>query len=424
LDRTWGQDHLNHDVCDYLAAGVDPNVSARAAALGINSTNASWETVLDTFLDAMDAENPDFVMVAGDMFGGRWTYDGLPEGDNWSVFSDGQGLFGPIFSGSSDPGRTLAVENARVELTADTYYPQWLDRFTDDGRSMGTVLAAVGDHEVGDDLPWDLDPLGLDVVPTYRAKFSEHIVDPIVNNGTVYSQPSSGQHADSAYSVKHKNMMVITLDVFKQETDGSITATVDGDQLDWVEDQIDDAKADPNIDHIIVQGHTPIKAPVPARNSSELLLEDGTNSAIWQLMDQEGVDFYFAGEVHDVSVRQDGSQSSLLQVVHGAAYGHESLQSVNYLVGTVDGDRIDLEIKSIGMTPSGGSLYQPGTDIHIKDNLELDIITGFESMGTITVDKSTGTPVFSNASGVFDEEDNPVAGPTYHTMTSTGSWGG
>ena len=393
-------DFLNADVMDMTGLGTNPNPAL------YNSINASWESAMSQYLTQIASENPDFVMVAGDLSMQRWTLDAYNEG-----------VFGPKVGTPAYPVLDQATEIARVELASDTMYSQYNARFASHG--LNTVYAAVGDHELGDDEMWvdnnpdrvpdeaNFLPISRGNIPTLRDKFNEYFVQPNVTAGKIYSQPASGQHSGSAYAVKHNNVMMITVDVFKQNnTDGDVDATIDGEQLNWLNQTLADAENDPTIDHVIVQGHTPVlgNGTLPARNSSKLYLDDGENSAFWNALSAGKADLYFAGEVHDVSVRQQDTDP-LLQVVHGAAWGFTGIPTINYLVGTVDGDTLTLEIKSTTLTASGNPLYQASNVTGVRESVVLG--STWSTLGTVTIDNSGAVPGYSNQTGVFSSIQNP-----------------
>jgi hypothetical protein len=393
-------DFLNADVMDITGSAYHHGT--------FNSTNASWETAIGSFLDRVAAENPDFVMVAGDLSMQRWTQDAYT-----------QGVFGPKVGTAAYPNLTLATEIDRVKLASDIMYGQWNQRFT--SRGLTTVLPTIGDHELGDDQMWEnynpdrvpdestFLPISRGVIPTLRNKFTEHFVNPLQTAGKIHSAPASGEHAGTAYAVKHNNTLIVTIDAFEQKADGDVDAqmTAGSAQHAWLQSVLDSAKTDPTIDHVIVQGHTPvIGSNLPNRNSSRIYLEDGQSSPFWTTLAQRDADLYFAGEVHDISVRQIGN-SPLLQVVHGAAWGFSGIPTVNYLVGEVDGDRMTLEIKETTLATSGGSLFQASGVTSVKETIALG--TTWTSRGTVTIDKSLGYTRYLNTSGVFSGVNQPTA---------------
>jgi hypothetical protein len=405
-------DWLNADLGDLSSL---PNYQ------GDNSTTPSWETAIDSVMGSIQAENPDFVMVAGDMTMARWIQDGLPT-------IGGQGLFGPTLGSNGYNQLDLATENQRVRNASELYYNAWNKRFTDRGM---VAYTAIGDHELGDDSPtWNTQSstfngntvqwgnLGRETISTYRDTYAEYFVDPIRNGdtgrlaqGSTFIQgPSSGQHASSAYAIKHNNTLMVSIDVFKQPTaqDRPII-TVDGDQLTWLDQTLAAANLDSSIDHIIVQGHTPVLMPVNARNSGQLKVEDAENSALWQTLKTHNVDMYLSGEVHDITVNQN-SDESLIQIVHGGFMGFDDsiIDSQTYLVGQVYSDRMELTLKELGVDANGGNLFQPGNPgTKLRENIILDP-NGFQDVGQVTISTVDGRTRFLGATGAFAGLINPI----------------
>jgi hypothetical protein len=96
---------------------------------------------------------------------------------------------------------------------------------------------------------------------------------------------------------------------------------------------------DDGVRWIVVQGHTPILAPVRERSSSGLMYEGGTSSRLWRTFRSFGVDLYLCGEVHDVTaVRSDG----ILQISHGGLF---QFALTNFLVADVHHDRIEMTVR-------------------------------------------------------------------------------
>ena len=400
-------DFLNVDVGDLTTlSATNGNNPSNASG---NSTSASWESSIDTYLDAIAGESPDFVAVAGDLVMARWFQDAYFDGVFEQKFAS---------QADRDANTTVAIERRRIENATDFYYDAWLGRF--DSRGLPTYVA-VGDHELGDDPSW-VDPFGRQTIETYRDRFGSHFVDPVVSgtpgNGrlaagsTLYSRPTSGQHAGTAYAIQHHNALLVTVDVFKNSgaaTGNPISVTVADEQLAWLDATLRAAANDASIDHIIVQGHTPVLTPVNNRVSSSLTLDGGEDSDFWGLLQQHGADAYLAGEVHDITVTQDRAAPGLLQIAHGGILGFEQADTISYLVGTVDGPAITYDLKEIGVAVGGGQFYQPGNPTtRLKDNVTLDTATGFISVGSITVDKSSGATRFANATGAFAAVLNPA----------------
>jgi len=320
----------------------------------------NWEDTLTYTLDAIQAENPDFVLVAGDLVCGRW----------WM-------------------GETTAERGSNIQNYADIYYPAWTQRFAGHGLP---VYVAVGDHELGDD-PWDPGnwmgvPDKIATVPFFEDAFVEHLAMP--TNGPPGMEGLT-------YSFVHANCLFVALDVF--ETHGSdIEVTVSGVQLNWLTNTL--AAHTGSVDHIIAMGHAPIAGPVRHRNSSRIMLDDGTGSDLWQAFREYGVDLYLCGEHHAITCIE---ADNILQVVHGALFGiHES---GDYLVATVTPTNLFLELKRLSLFQTGGELAQPPWTIAGPyDTVRIappEKARGFRSVGTIRIDKQPGGRVYTNRTGVF-----------------------
>lgn len=314
-----------------------------------------WEDTLGFILDSMKKENPAFVMVAGDLVMGHW---------------------GPT--------------PETVNRWADRYYPQWTQRWTDHGLK---VYTALGDHEIGDN-PWRGDKAKL--VPVYKEAFRRHLKMPL--NGPDHLK-------GTAFFWLHRNALFLSVDIFEKgkSQQGEIAAGVTGKQLAWLEKTL--KKYRPQVDHIVVMGHTPVLRPVRTFSSSGMLTEKGADSAFWKTMAKYDVDLYLCGEVHAVTCKQ---RDGILQIAHGGLLGRTT--KPNYLAVTVHPDRLELDLKEIDLINGKGRLWQ-----HQKNRGPWDTLTitearktkGFTSIGTATISKTPGPKSFQDLTGFFDESDTP-----------------
>lgn len=278
-------DFLNTDIAD-LGRGPglwDPSRSE-------NSTNPAHERTLDAILADWASMRPDGVLVAGDLVNGRW---GRDEHDT--------GNFGPTDTYEQS---VLALQRA-----ARTYYPQWLQRFTDHDLA---VFPAPGDHEYGDN-PWPARKRAL--VPTFREEFAAHFT--LTPDGEpVWADRPEGPAELTAYAGRPlPDVQVVSLDLFDLTPERERIG-LDEQQRDWLRSVLERAQRD-GVEWIIVQGHVPVLTPVRVRGSSGLTLPGGERSRLWQLFEEYGVDLYLAGEAHDVTVSEAGG---VTQVVHGGLY--------------------------------------------------------------------------------------------------------
>jgi hypothetical protein len=305
-----------------------------------------WEDTLDYVLKAIKAENPKFVLVAGDLVMGRWP------------------------------------DKESIKKYAGTYYPAWIERMQDHGLRF---YAAIGDHEIGDN-PWHGDKVAL--VSYFKRQFQRYLKMPL--NGPL-------QNKGTAFWFIHENTLFISVDVFEKGDgpQGGIVINVAEQQLEWFEQVIADNFG---VENIIVMGHTPILGPVRKESSSGLMLQGGRESLFWQAMARHGVDFYLCGEVHAITCTK---ADNVLQIAHGGLFGYNP--KVNYLVGTVSTDKIELELKEIEIVNQGDKLWQEGTNRPYEEVLITDEVKqkGFVTVGTATLDKADDNKSLTNATGHF-----------------------
>jgi len=292
-----------------------------------------WEDSLSYVLKSIKAEQPDFVLVPGDLIQGQWNK--TKEG---------------------------------VEHWADVFYPAWIKRMQDHGFKFYT---AIGNTELGDH------PRAKDV-PAFKRKFREHLKMPL--NGP---EDMKG----TAFWFKHKNCLFISVDLFElgQSKKNGVTLGVTGRQLQWFEQTIANNRG---VDYIIVMGHLPLVGPVRRRASSTMGLDGSRQSGFWKSMSKNKVHLYLCGHVHAITcTRFDG----VLQIVHGGLFGYNP--TVNYLVATVQSDQIQLQLKQIEIVNTGGELFQPGREkwcpqkvVRIPEQAKR---TGFVTLASLVLDKVT-----------------------------------
>ena len=286
-------DFMNADIGDVSGR---PNWTG-----GYNSTNASYERAVDAVLSNLASHNPDDVYVAGDLVEGHWGQD-----------IDNTKIFGPC---DTDDNRREAIRKA-----GNFYYSEWKKYFTRNGININNVYPAVGDHEIGDN-GWPIDSFKFKNIPTFKDTFADNFI-----KGRFTRRPFGTPFEDTSYitTLAGGRVVLLSLDVFAKWEDG-VHATVVGGHLDWVKKVL--ATTTPN-QLVIVQGHTPVLGPVRLSGSSGLMLEGGKNSGLWQAMTEAGVDFYFAGEVHDNTVRT--AASGPIQISHGGLIAYNSSR---YMIG-------------------------------------------------------------------------------------------
>ena len=300
-------DFLNADVAD-LRRGPGFWTPDRSA----NSTSPAYERAIDHVLDDWQRQQPDGVLVAGDLVDGRWGRD-----------SHHTGNFGPV--GSSTQRATAA------RLAAATYYPQYRQRFRDHGLDL---YAAAGDHEYGDN-PWTASKRRL--APVFQQQFARYFTRTPAGRPLFRDHPK-GAHAGTAYAFRPApDVQVVTIDPFDIAPDHARTR-VDRQQLRWLVGVLRSAQED-GVRWTIVQGHVPIVEPVRSRGSSELHYPGGSKSRLWQVFRKYGVDVYLCGEVHDVTAT---SKDGILQLAHGGAF---QFGLTTYAVLDVHDDRLEVTLR-------------------------------------------------------------------------------
>jgi Calcineurin-like phosphoesterase len=314
-----------------------------------NSTNDKYRRSLRLIFDEIAAQNPDGVFVAGDLVEGHWGAD-----------VEATRFFGPT--------RTTEQRLAQIRNAGQFYYGEWAERFANRGL---IVYPAIGDHEIGDN-PWSgagCYGAGCDFKRSALPVFKRTWADVFGNIPGFVSRPVGTAFRSTAYAVRlTPDVLLVTVDVFSR-SGGDVHTRITSGQLDWLDKVLDTTTAQT----VIVQGHVPVMWPVRARHSSQLFYEGGKDSPFWQTLVDHNVDMYLCGEVHDVTALSD---SGVVQVAHGGLINWGEL---NYLVGRVYADRIELEVHRFTANvadpittrlwattwkrPNANVAYQPGTTI-------------------------------------------------------------
>ena len=306
-----------------------------------------WEETLDYVLKAIKAENPQFVLVPGDLVQGTW------------------------------PDKTV------VEKSSAACYGAWMKRMEDHGLKS---YAAIGDHEIGGG-PWPEDKVAL--VGLFKRQFQKYLNMP--RNGPLRMK-------GTAYSFVYEDALFVALDVFERGAapQGGIVPQITGEQLQWLEQTLAD---NPGVTHVVVMGHTPVLGPAAP---DAVMLTGGRESPLWQTLKKREADLYLCAEARAVACMQaDG----VLQIAHGgscrgrdARDTGDGLATVSYLVGTVYPDRIDLEVKEIAVMQKGGDT-QTSAKIQIADAARAK---RFTAIGTASLHRGRTGLTVSNATGCFE----------------------
>ena len=352
-------DWFNADIADLSgstagvseADGWDSGVSK-----GLNGVSPQMRQVFDQIVGEMSAYDPELFLVAGDLVNGRWFEDAMLD------------MFDP-----KARNRTTSIDKG-----ADIYYGWYKWLFREHG--FGTVLGAIGDHEIGDD-DWPPGSEKSNRVSVMKRAFHRNMVSvlglPSKINGAD-ARPVGTPHEYGSYAVQHKNVLFVTVDVFRQSSPTQIihpryrtvSPEVIGAHLNWLTNLLKAADRDGSIDHVIVQGHVPILNPVRMQRTSGTMLVDREDSGLWQLLRRHDhrrggkVRLYLSGEVHAVTATRDNAGDTV-QIVHGdpprGAYANEPTQS-NYAVFTVSPEQIDVELRRITLQENGNSLHWQPND--------------------------------------------------------------
>jgi len=331
-----------------------------------------WEDALSYILESVKSENPDFLVVAGDLVMGHWDKKDWNDADTIRKYSN-------------------------------RYYSAWIERMNHHGLKFYT---SIGDHEIGDN-PW-FNPKKLEAVKLYKEAFADYLKMP---------QNGPEKMKGTAFWWRHKNVLFISVDVFEegQSEQGLIKAGVTGDQLEWMRQVLEENS---DVDHKIVLGHTPVLGPVRKWSSSGLMIKEGRESGFWQTMKIYNVDAYLCGEVHAITCTE---RDGIMQVAHGGLIGYNT--RTNYMVVNVTKEKIDLEIKEIEMLPTGDHLWQtknnrPLQNVNITD---ANRTIGFYTVGTVSIDKADGKQ-FVHRQGYFlkkHESSDEYAGPVFRKNNIT-----
>ena len=299
-------DFLNADVAD-LKHGPGYWSPKRSE----NGSNNSYEKVLDRILDDWKSQDPDGVLVAGDLVDGHWGRDERRTGN-----------FGPVSNHTE--------MKAALRRAAATYYPAWLRRFREHRLD---VYPSTGDHEYGDN-EWSSEKRFL--APYFADEFARYFTTKKSGKPRFKDHPT-GPHARTAYAWRpSKDVQVVSIDVF-DITRQRAHIRVDRAQLTWLRRTLAKARRD-GVTWVVVQGHTPILGPVRYQHSSRLRYEGGRDSELWKVFKKYGVDVYLNGEVHDVTATfQDG----ILQISHGGAFQYGL---TNYALLDFRADRLDITL--------------------------------------------------------------------------------
>lgn len=386
-------------------AQINPNIGNFVGTVENGYRGAS-----QVLLEAMAEEDADFFTVSGDLLYTRW-----PKG--------------------RDLDESWAAQH--IHNQADIYYDGWIENVeTHAGFDLDDVYTIVGDHEIGDN---DWEGAKLPLIRYYRQDYVAKVGNEATTAQGAYVAAPAGFEGRT-YAVQRGNVLLVGLDQFETFTAGGmhtnignqiaeIRIDVTGPQLDWLDATLTTANNDPTIDHIVVMAHAPIAGQATVKvqaTSSGLKNATDEDGVLWQTLAAHDVDLYLPGEVHAVSMQM---ANDVMQVVTGTNifqppdYGINNIAfnlngtpiagEQNYMVVEAYEDRIDLTIKSIetriwgerGFGDDPNNPYDPVNDEPYKNRearVAIDTAAaGFQVVGTLTIDTSTGSPAYTNRSGLF-----------------------
>ena len=239
---------------------------------------------------------------------------------------------------------------------------------------------------MGDD-PWPKEKRAL--IPHYESVYTQNLKMP-------WNGPENKKGL--AYYIREGDLLIVTVETFEVVED-SMRVAVIGEQLEWFKQTLEEHK---DAKFKIVQGHVGIWGDLNARSSSRLMLEEGQQSEFYQTMAAYGVDAYFAGEFHDVTVLED---DGIWQIVHGSSWGREVVNTQDYLVCEMAGNELHFTLKRIFMEVDGGYMWnvnKPRGPREIVRIGEKTMQNGPETTGTLTIKLENGKKRFINRTGYFD----------------------
>jgi hypothetical protein len=393
-------------VAEINAGGAQVTINPHVGNF-IGTVENGYRGASQVLLEALAAEQADFFTVSGDINYSRWP---------------------------KNAQLTSPTAPQHIRTQADIYYNGWIDNVAQyGGFDLSRVYTVLGDHEIGDnDWPASKRPL----IPTYKQVYVEKMGnESTVVDGAYVDAPAGFE--GRTYAVKRGNVLLIGVDQFETfnsagqftQTAGEIASVkldVTGTQLAWLDSTLTLADGDSSIDHVIVMAHAPIAANEFVKTqatSSGLDNATDENGPWWQTMSSHRVDLFLPGEVHAISMQL---AEDVLQVVSGTNIfqptNHAGVTNIgynlnapvvseeNYLVVEAYEDRIDLTLKAIETRIWGNSglANDPVNDEPYK-NREARVsaaaaAAGFQTVGTLTIDKSSGSPVYRNRSGLFISE--------------------
>ncbi len=311
-------DFLNADVGDLDRLDTWYGERRRRRGETYNSWNQSYADALDVVLGAIKAEQPDDILVAGDLVKGHWGVD-----------SDEVGIFGRV-----DTAKRFA--NA-VGRAGKFYYREWKRLFS--SRGLPKPHVTVGDHEIGDN-NWPRGSFKHRAVPRFKRTVANALLG---GRYPARRRPVGTAYARTSYwTPLNKNVMLVSVDTMRRHPRNThpkfkaVVGSLDRGHLRWFRRTLAHGKR--RFTWVIVQAHTPIVGPVRFSGSSRMRLRGGRKSAMWKAMVRHDVDLYLSGEVHDVTAI-DLKGDNPVQLSHGGLF---AFNGSKYVTADFYPNRIEL----------------------------------------------------------------------------------
>jgi hypothetical protein len=335
-------------------------------------TSDNYKEKLDAFTWLKQNYGGEVMMLPGDTQAGKWN-----EKDFIDQFFPGETFGDAVMKAGTNCYNTMST------MFTQAGYPK--------------LLVSTGDHEYGGN-GWGPNDTKTLAQQKFRQSFSRGFNYKSASKfryntkiGGVWPYPKGTEFATTSFAVRHKNALFITIDAFYNQGpesffdrqnglggEGVITCTVEGKHLKWFEKILKAANKASWCKHIFVQAHLPIAQPVRKVNCSGQFFDEGTDSPFWKLMEEYGVDVYFAGEVHANTATKTKS-SNLVQVVS------RGNRINNFITVDVSGDVIKL------------TQYN-----EIPSSEQASYNLNYEQFGSLTIDKSDPTQTQFDSNGSLE----------------------
>ncbi|MCU0379110.1 MAG: metallophosphoesterase [Bacteroidales bacterium] len=299
--------------------------------------------------------NPEFLLLTGDMIGGMW------------------------LNNEQLRKKYGAEEDIKefIHSCAAICYEGVNSRFAEHGLK---VYGCVGDHEIGDQ-NWEVNSIKSLAVRYFKEAFAsaytlgsngESLFTGFI--GAVPQRPAGTPYENTSYAFIHKNVMVVTVDIFTQDSPfvplhpvrGTVYPDVTGDHQKWLDDVLEAGNMIDSVDFIIVQSHFPVLLPVRKHQTSHMTVLNEEESSFWNILKKHKVDVYLSGEVHALTPAID-NQSGIIQIVHGSFNNYPN-PLLNYLINEVSDDRLIIRSRE--------KKYENDFQFHTTGQLVIDKTSG------------------------------------------------